>query len=209
MSAEQRAIVDSVESWVRDRLDAGYSRAHGWHHTGRVRRNILVLAQSEDVDLVLAELSALLHDVGRTEPGPEEEHGARSAAMAEPLLAGLCIPTEEREGILHAVRWHNSKRRDTPLLCILRDADMLDGLGAMGLMRAFMSKSHLPPYHHGGPFDRGTRREPPSTASDQALLQVEWYDLLNTATARRMAQDRIALMSAFFAQARREIMPGA
>lgn len=126
MSAQQRAIVDSVESWVRDRLDAGNSRAHGWHHTGRVRRNILVLARSEAVDPVLAELSALLHDVGRTEPGPEEEHGARSAAMAEPLLTGLCIPAEDREGILHAVRWHNSRRRDTPLLGILRDADMLD-----------------------------------------------------------------------------------
>jgi hypothetical protein len=188
MSPEQRVVVDYVESWVRDRLDAAVGCAHGWHQTGRVQRNIVVLAQSEAVNPLLAELSALLRDVGRTEPGTEEEHGARSAAMAEPLLSGFRLPVQDQQGIVHAVRWPNSRRRDTPLLCILREADMLGGLGAMRPMRAFMSKSHLPPYNHDTPFDPGTRRKPPSSASDQALLQVEWYDLPNTTTARHRAQ---------------------
>ena len=187
--------------------DAGsrQKRAHGWLHTDRVRANIRILAHAEGVDSFLAELAALLHDVGRTQPGPEAEHGARSAAMAEPLLEDLALAPEESQAILHAIRWHNSLRDDTPLLCILRDADMLDGLGAMGIMRAFMSKSHLPPYNADLPFQDGSNRWPPDYSSDQLFGQMEWYDRLNTDTARQMAKKRIAFMAAFITQARDEI----
>ena len=200
--------IGQVEAWVREKLDASDQRAHGWLHTDRVRRNILALARVEGVDPVLAELAALLHDVGRTRPGPENEHGARSAEMAAPLLADLLLTTEEREAVLHAIRWHNSRRDDTPLLCILRDADMLDALGAIGIMRAFMSKSHLPPYDPEAAFERGLDRWPAVYSCDQVLGQMKFYDWLNTGTARQMAADRSAFMDAFVAQARRELESG-
>jgi uncharacterized protein len=190
---------------VRERLEAANQRAHGWLHTDRVRHHILILARAEGVDLVLAELAALLHDIGRTEPGPEDEHGARSAAVAGPLLAGLPLTDEEREAVLHAVRWHNSGRDDTLLLCILRDADMLDGMGAVGIMRAFMSKGHLPPYDPSAPFERGGERWPAARASDQVLGQATWSDWLNTDKARQIAADRTAFMHAFIAQIRHEL----
>jgi uncharacterized protein len=195
-----------VEAWVRKLLDAGDSTAHGWLHTDRVRRNIQVLAHSEGVDPLLAELAALLHDVGRAQPGPEREHGARSAAMAAPLLAELSLNGKEREDVLFAIRWHNSSRDDTPLLCILRDADMLDGLGAIGIIRALMSKSHLSPYDPQAPFESGSDRWPPKYTSDQLLGQMTWYKRLNTDTARQLAKERFAFMQAFVAQARREIL---
>lgn len=198
--------VGRVEAWVRGLLDADSRPAHGWLHTDRVRCNVLILARSEGVDPVLAELAALLHDVGRTQPGPEDEHGARSAAMAEPLLADLPLTASERESVLQAVRWHNSKRRDTLLLRILRDADMLDGLGALGLMRAFMSKSHLLPYDAGAPFERSEGRWPAVFCSDQILAQMDWYRWLNTDRARQLARKRISFMETFLAQLQGEIM---
>jgi uncharacterized protein len=204
MSDRSRAV-EQVEAWVRERLEATSQRAHGWLHTDRVRHHILILARAEGVDPVLAELAALLHDVGRAEPGPEDEHGARSAAMAKPLLAGLPLTCEEREAVLHAVRWHNSGRDDTLLLCILRDADMLDGLGAIGIMRAFISKGHLPPYDPGAPFEDGGDRWPAAHASDQVLGQATWYDWLNTDKARQIAGDRTAFMHTFVAQIRQEL----
>jgi uncharacterized protein len=202
---DMRAAVTAVETWVREALDTSMSCAHGWLHTDRVRRNILILARSEGVDPFLAELAALLHDVGRAQPGPENEHGARSAAMAAPLLAGLSLTDEEREAVIHAVRWHNSTRADSPLLCVLRDADMLDGMGALGILRAFMSRSHLPPYDPDDPFGDNDNRWPALYSSDQYLGQMAWYDNLNTKTARQMAQDRVAFMQAFIVQVRREI----
>ena len=200
--------IGQVEAWVREKLDASDQRAHGWLHTDRVRRNILALARVEGVDPVLAELAALLHDVGRTQPGPENEHGARSADMAHPLLADLALTDGERAAVLYAIRWHNSGRDDTPLLCILRDADMLDALGAIGIMRAFMSKSHLPPYDPEAAFERDLDRWPAVYSCDQVLGQMKFYDWLNTGTARQMAADRSAFMDAFIAQARRELESG-
>lgn len=202
---EEGAILDELETWVRETLEASMNRAHGWLHTARVRANIRILARAEGVTPFQAEAAALLHDVGRTQPGPESEHGARSAVMAEPLLKKLAVPSADIEAILHAVRWHNSLRDDTPLLRVLRDADMLDGLGAMGIMRAFMSKSQLPPYDSHDPFQKGSNRWPPDYTSDQLFGQMEWYGRLNTPTARQMAEKRIGLMATFIAQAREEI----
>jgi len=201
----ERPGLGELETWVRETLEASPSQAHGWLHTDRVRGNIRILARAEGVDPFQAEAAALLHDVGRAQPGPEAEHGARSAMMAEPLLQALALAPAEIEAILHAVRWHNSLRDDTPLLCILRDADMLDGLGAMGIMRAFMSKGHLPPYDADRPFRDGRNRWPPDYASDQLLGQMEWFEGLNTVTARQMAEKRLGLMVAFITQARDEI----
>jgi uncharacterized protein len=206
MSKEEQVLA-AVEAWVHERLVADGAVAHGWPHTDRVRRNILPLARAEGVDPTLAELAALLHDVGRTQPGPENEHGARSAAMAAPLLADLALTAAERDAVLHAVRWHNSARDDTLLLCVLRDADMLDALGAIGIMRAFMSKSHLPPYDPDAPFDRDNARRPPIYTSDQFWLQRKFYDWLNTDAARQMAADRLAFMNTFVKQVRQELMP--
>lgn len=200
--------IPAVESWVRDRLEADGSPAHGWLHTDRVRNHIRPLAQAEGVDPVLAELAALLHDVGRTQPGPEKEHGARSAALAEPLLQSLPLAEHERQAVLHAIRRHNSKRADSPLLCILRDADMIDGLGAVGLMRGFMSKGHLPPYNPGAPFESDGDGWPAANAGDQILGQIKFYDWLNTETARQMAEERFDFMRTFVAQVQWELAEG-
>jgi HD superfamily phosphodiesterase len=129
--------------------------------------------------------------------------------MAEPLLRNLPLADGQREAVLHAVRWHNSGRADSPLLCILRDADMLDGLGAIGLMRGFMSKGHLPPYDPRAPFERDAGGWPASSASDQILGQIKFYHWLNTETARRMAAERFDFMRAFVDQVQRELPDGA
>jgi hypothetical protein len=43
---------------------------------------------------------------------------------------------------------------------------MLDGLGAMGIVRALMSKSQLLPYDPGAPFEEGANRWPAMYCSD-------------------------------------------
>ena len=198
-------LLERIEAWARERLMGYTAVAHGWLHVDRVRRTAVILARAEGVDPFLAACAALLHDVGRAVPGPEAEHGARSAEMAAPFLAELPLSESERQAILFAVRWHNSIRDDTPLLCILRDADMLDGLGAIGLMRAFSSKSALPAYDPEAPFADGAYERPPRTISDQVRFQMEWIGFLNTDAARKLARDRVDFMRAFVAQLHREL----
>jgi uncharacterized protein len=200
-------VVAQVEAWARERLDARAMIAHGWLHVDRVRHSAVEIARQEGVDPWLAELAALLHDVGRTTPGPGTEHGARSAEMAAPLLIDLGLDEDAREAVLQAVHWHNSARTDTPLLCVLRDADMLDALGAIGLVRACMSKHMLLPYD---PQSLGADEPnwPPVTVLDQVRSQIRWFEGMNTETGRKLAQQRWEFMQAFLTQIRREVLGG-
>lgn len=198
----RRQVIEQIETWVRGLFEENPAVAHDWLHVDRVRRNILVIAAAEGVDPWLAEIAALIHDAGRTQPGPEAEHGARSATLAASLLAGLPLTDDQREAILFAVRWHSSLRVDTPLLCVLRDADMLDGMGALGLMRAWMSKGDLPAYDAAAPFaDSFTR--PPATVADQIRFQMSWRPV--TLTGQEMARQRLAFMHTFMKQIQSEI----
>ena len=56
---------------------------------------------------------------------------------------------------------------------------MTEGLGAIGIARAFLSRSQL-------------------------LGQMDWYYRLNTVTARGLLQDCLAFMERFVAQVRKE-----
>ena len=211
MDTSQTELLDRVEAWARELLERDGAAAHGWPHVARVRRLARVLAPPEGVEPWLAECAALLHDVGRALPGPESEHGQRSAELAAPLLAGL-LPAErpaaaaERDEILYAVRWHNSTRDDTRLLCVLRDADMLDGMGAVGLVRALTSKADLPPYDERGVCLGTAYARPPRSIADQINFQLDWIGFLNTETARELARERIAFMRAFVEQWQRELL---
>lgn len=196
-----------VEAWARDALDTHSVTAHDWLHVQRVCRLAVRIAQAEGVDPWLAAVAATIHDVGRATPGPGSEHGLRSSVLAAPLLVELGLGDAERGAVLHAARWHNSRRSDTPLLCVLRDADMLDGMGAMGLMRALMSKNMLPPYDSETLFD-GEPRRPPACVADQVRFQMEWIGWMNTETGRRLAQSRYEFMQLFADQVRAELLDG-
>ena len=65
MTTERQKALATVEIWVRERVEANGAIAHGWLHIDRVRQNIRSLAAAEGVDPVLAEMAALLHDVGK------------------------------------------------------------------------------------------------------------------------------------------------
>jgi uncharacterized protein len=196
-----------VDAWARDALDSHPVTAHDWLHVQRVRRLAVGIAREEGVDPWLAAVAATIHDVGRASPGPGAEHGLRSSAMAAPLLAELGLAIAEQQAVLHAVRWHNSGRSDTPLLCVLRDADMLDGMGAIGLMRALMSKHMLPPYESEALFD-GEPRRPAASVADQVRFQMEWMGWMNTDAGRRLAKGRYEFMRLFADQVRAELGDG-
>jgi uncharacterized protein len=67
-----------VEVHYRDFTDL----AHGFEHVQRVYHLALHLAEQEQADGFIVGMSALLHDLGRTTPGPTRSHAARSAKLA-------------------------------------------------------------------------------------------------------------------------------
>ena len=142
--------------------------AHDFKHVDRVRNRALMLAEGEDFNKPeIVEITALLHDIGlaKVDKGNEKTgfinlppHGSLGAEIAGKYLTENTDLAEEVIGLItDAIRYHSSPPsvveehlaalgEKGTLLEILRDADVLDALGAVGLMRAFTSKHFLMEY---------------------------------------------------------------
>lgn len=192
--------------------------AHDLPHVRRVYANALRLAQAEGYphqDRVAA--AALLHDIGLPVVQKRGDHPRVGAELAGEFLRenGLFAPDEIAE-ICEAIVHHGRLDGTTPLIHILRDADTLDLLGSVGIMRAFMSKAHLPVYtpeHSRGEtwgltaddfterFQAGLGMGP--TILDQINFQLSCFENLNTETAKewgRPLRDTMRQFVIHFAQ---------
>ena len=194
--------------------------AHDLPHVRRVYANAMRLAQAEGyphLDRVAA--AALLHDVGLPVVEKRGEHPRVGAELAAQFLREneLFTPEEVAE-ICKAIVHHGRLDGDTPLIHILRDADVLDLLGTVGIMRAFTSKAHLPVYlpeHPRGEtwgltaddftqrFQAGLGMGP--TILDQINFQLTCYENLCTVTAREWGRPLRDTMCQFIIQFAEEV----
>lgn len=215
--------IQQIEAFARQHMADG-EIAHDYKHVDRVRNRALQIASPEgypDTDRVQA--ATLLHDIALAHVEKRSEHGKIGADMAEQFLTDnqLFTPDEIAE-ITHAIRWHDSvKPDDSPLLAILRDADMLEIFGAVGLMRGFTSKATKLDYNPVNirgetrgltardfdvRFAEGRGIGP--AIIDQLNFQISCYDNLNTDTARQIARPLVDFMRAFLDQLVCEIEEG-
>ena len=208
--------------------------AHDFKHVDRVRHWALRIAEEEGFeDLKMVEVAALLHDIGLPYVDEEKErdkHGQVGAEMAVRFLKeNLTLTEEQIEQIASAIRHHCSPPslvtdllKDTGekgrLIGIIRDADIMDAIGALGLMRAFTSKATKPEYApenlkgdtwmlSGREFDERFARGLGigSTIIDQINFQISYYDNLNTEAAKRLAKPLIDYMKKYVVQLEHEI----
>ena len=206
----RQEIIIKTESFVQDTLQ-GSEAGHDWSHIERVVRNARTIAAAEKADPFVVELAALLHDIadskfhnGNEELGPER---------SERFLKGLDLPAELVDHVVNIVRNVSFKneldpskedRFDSIELQVLKDADRLDAMGAIGVARAF---------HYGGYKNRAlydpsikpaekqskeqykTSKAPTINHFYEKLLLLK--DKMNTQTGRKMAEERHAFMESF------------
>lgn len=83
-------------------------------------------------------MAVYLHDLGRHYID-DKAHGAFSALKAEPVLERINFPQKKRDAVLHAIRVHDvgatPEDRTTLESKILYDADKVDTLGVVGVLR--------------------------------------------------------------------------
>ena len=224
--------IQQIEDYVRRVMTDVV--AHDFKHVDRVRRWALLIAAEEGLeDLVVVEIAALLHDIGLPHVDGENErseHGQVGAEIAGSLLReGSALTGEQVEHIALAIKYHGSPPslvaevvgtvgEKGRLLEIIRDADTMDALGAVGLMRALTSKSARPEYTPGNVrgdtwglssrefderFTRGLGIG--ETIVDQINFQISLYDNLKTETAKRLARPLVEFMKEFVIRLEREI----
>jgi HD superfamily phosphodiesterase len=168
---DRTALVSKTEAYVKEVMSRQapiVAVAHDFKHVDRVRNWALVFGKEEGYpDLVVLELTSLLHDIGLGHITGEEAsrahvvlppHGPLGAEMAAQFLkenSGLDAGMIEiiADAISHhsdppfSIGQHHESLLDKGALSkILRDADAADAMGAAGLMRAFTSKAFLPEY---------------------------------------------------------------
>jgi uncharacterized protein len=147
-----------------------------------------------DDDVLYA--AAWLHDLGVfVGHRPEEpaklaawDHVAYAVRVVPPLLEQFGFPTAKTARVLEAIRNHLPSAQPTMIEgVLLRDADLLEQLGAIGILR-IVSK-----------VGRDTRF--PTHADAVRVLRRHAEELpagLISASARRLAVPRVATMEAFF-----------
>jgi putative nucleotidyltransferase with HDIG domain len=162
---KRNGLILRTEEYVRETMaprEGILMIVHDFKHVDRVRNWVLVIARKEGfTNLEIAEVTALLHDIGLAdmESGNQrKDHGPLGAEIAVKYLRDNSnLTTEDIVWVADVIRHHSSSPSTVAehlrslgnkgkLLEIIRDGDNLDALGAVGLMRAFTSQYYLPEY---------------------------------------------------------------
>ncbi|MBN2311595.1 MAG: HD domain-containing protein [Candidatus Hydrogenedentes bacterium] len=203
--------IERIEAYARRFMSA--EPGHDFAHVSRVRHWALRIARAEGYpDLAAVEAAALLHDIGLASAEDRATHGARGADMARRfLLDEALFPADTVDAICHAIRYHCTNREGSgPLLGILRDADMMDMFGAIGVLRCIQFAGDKPGFDPANPkgplwnmtaagFDARIDRAlgTGDTIVDVLNFHISCYDNLATDTARRLARPGVDFIRRF------------
>jgi uncharacterized protein len=125
------------------RLTEEYGGSWGINHTRRLLSLVTLLGEGLDYDAGAVWLAAHLHDWGAYAEWAKRgvDHAVRSAEVAGDFLRDREVPEVTVDLVVECIRTHHSGDPARPIEAVLlSDADGLDFLGAIGVMRDF-SKS--------------------------------------------------------------------
>ena len=135
-----------VRSKIWEIADDYYSKgdwAHGRGHIERVVRSALYIGRLEGANLEVIELAAILHDIFEYKEYHDHVEGFRhevaGAGEARRILKELAFPDETIAAVAHCIEAHRKRASHEPQTLeakCLFDADKLDCLGAIGVIRA-------------------------------------------------------------------------
>ncbi|MDB5026089.1 MAG: hypothetical protein JWP78_3844 [Mucilaginibacter sp.] len=137
---EHAVIIEKTRNFVRETLE-GAEGGHDWWHIHRVWVNARRIADTENADLLVVELAALLHDIADSKfHGGDEEIGPATAGrFLHELRLDEAIIIHVQQIIRHISFKAGFDGPDfrSKELEIVQDADRLDAIGAIGIARAF------------------------------------------------------------------------
>jgi uncharacterized protein len=170
-----QSLIEELERIVKEKMSPLEGTAHSYEHVDRVVKIALLLACKEKADIELVQIAAILHDVGRCIGQPHNETGAR---LASEILNGMHYSPQKTKKISRIVLLHNVDSKDKLSSLeekIVWDADKVDLLGAVGIARGF---------HWCGKqsFDSAVK------LAFETYTPI--YDMLNTKSARELAEKR-------------------
>ena len=202
---------------VEPRLPPG-ELAHDRFHIRRVHAWAVRLAPEAGADPDLAGAAALVHDLVFVpkDSAQRSTGGERSAAAAPQVLTAAGYDLAETAAIADAVRtssWSRGLAPTGPLGAVLQDADRLDAIGALGLMRNLACAQHMAKpgvggfYHPDDPLARTARGlDDRAWATDHLFAKLLRLAAgMHTAGAKAEAARRHAFLQAWIEELDHEL----
>ncbi|AYC29438.1 HD domain-containing protein [Paenisporosarcina cavernae] len=202
---------EKIIHFVQTRYEQ-FDASHDWQHIERVLENAARICETEEnVREDIINYAILLHDVDDPKYKKEFEK-----SYIDEALSFLVIPKEEKDWIkeiIHSTSFNGGNQHDATTLeaKIVRDADRLDAIGAIGIARTFA---------YGGAKGRKlydwnemvreemTEEEYRSTTTSSVTHFYEKLFLLKelmvTTEGKRLAQERHEFMELFIHQLQNE-----
>ena len=199
-------IIENAIEYVKQ-IFANDCSGHDYHHTKRVYRLAVQIAKQENADMLIVQLAALLHDVDDAKLSPETYATKKNAidfmesnGVDNKMIEIVCkiIAEVSFVGIDSVVPSTIEGK------CV-QDADRLDAMGAIGIARTFAyggskgRKIYDPEIKPLVNMSKEEYRQNQNSTSInhfyEKLLLLK--DMMNTETAKRMAEHRQAVMEAY------------
>ncbi len=214
MKAGNSQVLSNVYVEVQQRFEGFDDPAHSWEHIQRVYKLALYVAEQENADPFIVGMAALMHDLGHLSNDRSRHHAALSVLSATELLSAHHVTPGTQQAILHAIAAHSFSLGVEPLTVeakVVRDADRLDSLGAIGILRwAITGTVRRTPqtqsYHPDDPFAEWHKLDDRRFMLDHFYTKLlELSSTMATQTGRALAQQRTAFMHTYLDELRREL----
>lgn len=188
--------------------------AHDSHHFRRVWRLAQEICATEpEADKLVVLAASFFHDcVSLPKNHPDRSKASTLAAeKAVGMLREFNFPEEKLAGVAHAIEAHSFSaglEAKTLEAKIVRDADRLEALGAIGVARVFTVGAAIraAPFHSADPFAENRELNDREYTLDHfytKLFQLERS--LKTEHGRKLGRERTAFMHGFVEQLRDEL----
>lgn len=133
-------LIENTVEFVKEKLK-GAEAGHDWYHIERVWKLSKKIAATEECNIEVVELAALLHDIA----DPKFHNGDETLALkvSREFLENQHSSEDIIEKVLFIIKNISFKNRaeapeNLPIeLKIVQDADRIDAIGAIGIARTF------------------------------------------------------------------------
>ncbi len=189
----------------------GAEGGHDWFHIERVHKNAVLIAKGEKSNFQVVELAALLHDIADSKFHSGDEHIGPSTARN--FLESENVDQETIDHVVKIIEnvsfkgGHSLRDFRSMELDIVRDADRLDAIGAIGIARAFnyggfknreIYNPETPPRLVQSKEEYKNSKAPTINHFYEKLLLLN--DLMTTKTGLEIAENRHRFMEEYLVQ---------
>ena len=196
-------MIENAIKYVKQ-IFADDCSGHDYHHTMRVYRLAVQIAKQENADILIVQLAALLHDVDDAKLSPETYATKKNAVD---FMESNGVDNEIIETVCKIIEEISFAGTDSVVpntiegKCV-QDADRLDAMGAIGIARTFAYGGSKGRKIYDPEIKPLTNIRKEEYQQNQNSTSINHFyekllllkDMMNTETAKKMAEHRQAVM---------------